>query len=140
MSLCSFREAFHGLLPLNKREAGGRLRACGGMHGVGIDLLLAQFNADFVQCAALQLSYVDGSDEFDVFSLRCLRSFVSVILGDPAAAEAWLTATFQHLKAAGVTSCTTAHDGFSLSLLQQKPYQMFLITATDEDGIGEARG
>ncbi len=132
MSYTSFLEAFHNVLPLQKSEVRGQLRAFGGAQGVGIDLLLANFNADYIFSAALQLAYIDGSREFDEFSLRCLRCFLTAVLGSATAANAWITASFQHLQADGVTSCATTHDGFALRLLQQKPYQMFLVTATDE--------
>jgi hypothetical protein len=133
ISYCDFQQAFYGLLPLQKREVRGQLRALGGDKGVGIDLLLANFNADYVFSAALQLAFVDGSDEFDQFSLSCVRCFLKAVLGNAEAAEAWMGNAFRQLQASGVTSCTTTHDGFSLRLLQQKPYQMFLITATDDE-------
>jgi hypothetical protein len=136
ISFCEFQQAFYGLLPMQKREVRGQLRATGGAKGVGVDLLLANFNADYVYSAALQLAFVDGKDEFDEFSLKCLRCFVTVVLGDANAAEQWMQHAFQQVEAKGVTSCTTAHEGFSLRLLQQKPYQMFLVTATDEDWAG----
>lgn len=134
ISYTEFQYAFYGLLSLQKREVRGQLRAMGGERGVGIDLLLGNFNSDHVYSAALQVAYIDGSDDFDQFSLSCIQCFLRTIIGE--AAEAWLNNAFQQVHADGVTSCTTAHDGFSLRLLQQKPYQMFLITATDESMAG----
>lgn len=133
ISFSEFQQAFYGVLPIEKREVCGRLRAVGGAKGVGIDLLLASFNGDYVQSAALQLAYVDGNTEFDQFSLSCLRCFLRAVLEDVKVAETWMEAAFTQLLGPGVTSCTTTHDGFSLRLLQQKPYQMFLVTATDEE-------
>jgi hypothetical protein len=132
ISFTEFQVAFYNLLTLQKREVQGTLRALGGAKGVGIDLLLASYNADHVYSAALQVAFVDGSDEFDQFSQGCVEKFLGVILGNAAAAAAWAKSAFSQLRADGVSSCTTAHEGFSLRLLQQKPYQMFLLTATDE--------
>ena len=138
LSYTEFQHAFHGVMALERRSVQERSHAVGGSRGVGLDLVLASFNADLIYSAALQLAYVDGNAEFDGYSLSCLRCFLAAILGTEAAAETWIGAAFQHLRADGVTSCTTTHDGFSLRLLQQKPYHMFLLTATDDEADDEA--
>lgn len=133
-SFTAFQHGFAPLFRLNAAEVAGQPRALGGSRGVGVDLLMSSHNADHVHSAAMQLAFVEGTGEFDDFSCQCLRTFVGVVLGDPKAAEVWIENAFRHLAADGVTSCSTTHDGFVLKLQQQKPYQMFLVTANDDDG------
>jgi hypothetical protein len=132
-SFKAFQCGFAPLFQVNAAEIAGQPRALGGSRGVGVDLLMASHNADHVYSAAIQLAFVDGTGEFDDFSYQCLRAFVGVILCDPEAADAWIANTFRQLEADGVISCSTTHDGFVLRLQQQKPYQMFLVTAYDDD-------
>jgi hypothetical protein len=132
-SLAAFQEAFAPCFSLKMAEVAGRPRALGGARGVGVDLLLASHNADHVQSAAMQLAFADGELEFDAFSQDCFQSFVAVVLGNTEAAASWTRNAFRQVGAEGVTSCSTTHDGFVLTLRQQKPYQMFLLTASDED-------
>ena len=132
-SFSAFRDAFDSLLPLTAGEVAGRVRARGGARGVGMDLLLASHNADLVHSAAMQLAYGEGEEEFDQFSRECMRTFLTVVLGNPEAARAWAENAFRQLQLRGVASCSTTHEGFVLRLMQQKPYQMFLLTAQDDD-------
>ena len=132
-SFHAFQKGFADLFPVKAVEIAGQPRALGGARGVGIDLLMTSHNADHVHSAAVQLAYADGAAEFDDFSQRCLQAFVGVVLADPESAKAWIANAFRQLQAEGVTSCSTTHDGFVIRLQQQKPYQLFLVTAYDDD-------
>lgn len=131
-SFLSFQRALSPLIPLRAEEIAGRPRALGGCRGVGVDLLMASHNADMIHSAAMQLAYAEGTADFDTFSRDCLRAFLTAVLGDPAMADAWSDNAFRQLAAEGVQSCSTTHEGFVLTLQQQKPYQMFLVTACDD--------
>lgn len=132
-SFKAFQSGFAPLFQINPGEVAGQPRALGGSRGVGVDLLMTSHNADQIHSAAMQLAFVEGTGEFDDFSCQCLLAFVGVVLSDSKAAEAWIANTFRQLAAEGVTSCSTTHEGFVLRLQQQKPYQMFLVTARDDD-------
>lgn len=133
----TFRQAFQGILQFESREVdGAHLRSLGGAEGVGLDLLRCTHNGDRLESAALQLAYAEGDADFDPLSRKCIAIFLQLVLGDAAAAEEWMLLSLSHLKADGVSSCATAHAGFSLRLMQMKPYSQFLLIVS-EDSSGE---
>lgn len=133
LSFQAFRAAFQGTLRLeDARLSGAHLRTLGGAEGVGLDLLRASPDNDLLESAALQFAYAEGDTEFDQFSLKCIGIFLSVVLESSAVADEWMLLAMRQLKAKDVSSCTTTHAGFTLRLLQMKPYAMFLLTVTDD--------
>lgn len=133
LSLDQFRRAFKGILRLDDCGTDKLQKRClGGAEGVGLDLVLAECDSDRLESAALQFGYVEGATQFDQFSLRCVGVFLSVVFDDTAAADRWIALALEQLKGNGVSSCTTTHAGFSLRLMQMKPYAMFLLTVTDD--------
>ena len=133
LSLDQFRRAFDGILPLDDGGTEKPQKRClGGAGGVGLDLVLAGSDSDRLESAAMQFGYVEGATQLDQFSLRCVGVFLSVVFDATAEADRWIALALEHLKANGVSSCATTHAGFSLRLMQMKPYAMFLLTVTDD--------